>query len=95
MDRPDLNSASYDQLVRIPHIDDARARLIIERRPFRGWDDLGALGFDEDVVAGLRAAFSLGTEATEAAEPAPRRADDIPGDVTEAPEEEGRATSWF
>ncbi len=39
-DPPDLNSAAFDELLLLPGIGSKRARLIVEHRPYRDFDDL-------------------------------------------------------
>lgn len=50
-----LNSASVDELSRIPGIGKEHAKDIVNYRPFRSWDDLKKVpGFSDTMVQDIR-----------------------------------------
>lgn len=94
MERVDLNIAGESELASLPGLDRERARTLIEHRPFRSWDEIDALeGFGAEALSGLRAAAVLGHP--DRTEPDSAELAEAPGDITEAPEEDGRSSSWF
>ena len=51
----DLNTATQEDLERLPMIGKERAKLIIENRPFEDWDDLRDIeGFSEGMIDDLK-----------------------------------------
>jgi DNA uptake protein ComE-like DNA-binding protein len=51
----DLNQADEQQLEKVGGLGRERARRIVERRPFRTWDDLKSIeGFSDKLVEDLR-----------------------------------------
>jgi len=77
MPRLDLNTAPEAELDRLSVLDAASLQTALDLRPFKSWDDVERkLGLSGERLARLRAATRIGET-------------DV--DVTEAPEEEGRA----
>jgi DNA uptake protein ComE-like DNA-binding protein len=64
-ERPDidLNTAGEKELAELPMVGSARARALIEHRPFRDWDEVRRVpGFDQRLVEDLkRLGLYLGT----------------------------------
>jgi DNA uptake protein ComE-like DNA-binding protein len=51
----DLNTASEDELKRVGGLGDERAHRIVEKRPFRSWDDIKSVeGFSDKLVDDLK-----------------------------------------
>jgi len=52
----DLNEATMEELLSLPDIDERKAWLIRENRPFERWDEVERLeGFDAGIIERLKA----------------------------------------
>lgn len=59
--RANLNSASFDTLVRVARLDRKRAKALVQHRPYRSWDEIEqAPGFDRHVAYSLQESSYLG-----------------------------------
>lgn len=59
--RVNLNSASFDALVRLSRLDPKRAKALVQHRPYRSWDEIEQVpGFDKHVVYSIQENSYLG-----------------------------------
>jgi hypothetical protein len=59
--RANLNSASFDSLVRMGKLDPKRAKALVQHRPYRSWDEIEQVpGFDRHVAYSLQESSYLG-----------------------------------
>jgi hypothetical protein len=59
--RANLNSASFDALVRVVKLDPKRAKALVQHRPYRSWDEIEQVpGFDRHVAYSLQESSYLG-----------------------------------
>lgn len=59
--RANLNSASFDALVRVGKLDPKRAKALVQHRPYRSWDEIEQVpGFDRHVAYSLQESSFLG-----------------------------------
>ncbi len=50
-----INTASKEELASLPKIDDERAQMLIDERPFDSWEEIDELpGFDERLVQDIQ-----------------------------------------
>jgi DNA uptake protein ComE-like DNA-binding protein len=50
-----INTASKEELASLPKIDDERAQMLIDERPFDSWEEIDELpGFDESLVQDIQ-----------------------------------------
>jgi hypothetical protein len=50
-----INTASKEELTRLPKIGDEQAQTLLEERPFSSWDEIDELpGFDERLVRDIQ-----------------------------------------
>jgi DNA uptake protein ComE-like DNA-binding protein len=59
--RANLNSASFDTLVRVGKLDPKQAKALVQHRPYRSWDEIEQVpGFDRHVAYSLQESSYLG-----------------------------------
>ncbi len=50
-----INTASLEELASLPKIDEERAQMLIDERPFDSWEEIDELpGFDEKLVRDIQ-----------------------------------------
>jgi hypothetical protein len=59
--RANLNTASFETLIRVGRLDPKRAKALVQHRPYRSWDEIEQVpGFDRHVAYSLQESSYLG-----------------------------------